>query len=206
VRTHLFLVLVLSGLSAAGQTGGMGAVVAPPSNPPGQTGLSTRLKHTDELKQELEVNAAILSRIPADPLIRPDPLGPIFRPVDNLSERFDQTSRLKFGATYTFLNQYATVVPDGVRHNQFSGRLDFTGAWGVYQHASTAGSISLLIRSGSNIGISQQFNLSDRIGSGLYLNCLQGGGPQELITVNIRYWRQDFLDRRLSTTAAIQIG
>src|ERR1700729_154534 len=115
----------------------MGAVVAPPSHPPRQTGLSTRLKHTDELKQELEVNAAILSRIPADPLIRPDPLGPIFRPVDNLSERFDQTSRLKFGATYTFLNQYATVVPDGFRQNQFSGHLDFTVAWGVYQHAST---------------------------------------------------------------------
>jgi porin len=68
-----------------------------------------------------------------------------------------------------------------------------TGAWGVYQHGSTAGSISLLIRSGSNIGISQQFNLSDKIGSGLYLNCLQGGGPQEPITVNILYWRQERL-------------
>jgi porin len=89
-------------------------------------------------------------------------------------------------------------VPDGVRHNQFSGRLDFTGAWGVYQHGSTAGSISLLIRSGSNIGISQQFNLSDKIGSGLYLNCLQGGGPQEPITVNVLYWRQDLLNQRLS--------
>ena len=139
------------------------------------------------------MNAAILSRIPADPLIRPDPLGPIFRNIDNLSERFVLSSRLKFGATYTFLNQYATIVPESVRHNQFSGRLDFTGAWGVYQHASTAGSISLLIRSGSNIGISQQFNLSDKIGSGLYLNCLQGGGPQEPITVNILYWRQERL-------------
>jgi porin len=104
VRSNLFLVLVVSGLSAAGQTGGLSAIVAPPSNPPGQTELSSGIKHTDELKQELDVNAAILSRIPADPLIRPDPLGPIFRPVDNLSERFAQTSRLKFGATYTFLN------------------------------------------------------------------------------------------------------
>ena len=206
MRTHLLLILVVSGLSAAAQTGGISAVVAPPSNPPGQTEPSPAIRHTDELKQELDVNAAILSRIPADPLIRPDPLRPIFRDIDNLSEKFVLSSRLKFGATYTFLNQYATVVPESVRHNQLSGRLDFTGAWGVYQHASTAGSISLLIRSGSNIGISQQFNLSDRIGSGLYLNCLQGGGPQELITVNIRYWRQDFLDRRLSTTAAIQIG
>ena len=105
---------------------------------------------------------------------------------------------MKFGATYTFLNQYATITPDGVRHDQPSGRLDFTGAWSVYDHESTAGSISLLIRSGTNIGMSQQFNLSDRLGSGLYLNCLQGGGPQEPITVNILYWRQDFLNKRLS--------
>ena len=46
--------------------------------------------------------------------------------------------------------------------------------------------------------MSQQFNLSDLLGSGLYLNCLQGGGPQEPITVNILYWRQDFLSKRLS--------
>jgi porin len=144
------------------------------------------------------VNAALLSKIPADPLVQHDPLAPILRPVDNLSERLAQSARLKFGATYTFLNQYAANVPEGVRHNQFSGRLDFTGAWAAYDHGSTAGSISLLVRSGTNIGISQQFNLSDRIGSGLYLNCLQGGGPQEPITVNILYWRQDFLDKRLS--------
>jgi len=105
---------------------------------------------------------------------------------------------LKFGATYTFLNQYATSTPDGVRHDQPSGRLDFTGAWAVYDHEGTAGSISLLIRSGTNIGMSQQFNLSDQLGSGLYLNCLQGGGPQEPITVNVLYWRQDFLNKRLS--------
>jgi porin len=105
---------------------------------------------------------------------------------------------LKFGATYTFLNQYATVTPGGVRHDQLSGRLDFTGAWVAYDNGSTAGSISLLVRSGSNIGMSQQFNLSDRLGSGLFLNCLQGGGPQEPITVNILYWREDFLAKRLS--------
>ena len=198
MRTHLLLILVVSGLSCAGQTGGISAVVAPPSSPPAQTEPSTAIKHSDELKQELDVNAAILSRIPSDPLIRPDPLGPIFRNIDNLSERFVLSSRLKFGATYTFLNQYATIVPESVRHNQFSGRLDFTGAWGVYKHGSTAGSISLLIRSGTNIGMSQQFNLSNRLGSGLYLNCLQGGGPQEPITVNILYWRQDFLNKRLS--------
>ena len=42
----------------------------------------------------------------------------------------------------------------------------------MYDHESSAGSISLLVRSGTNIGISQQFNLSDSLGSALYLNCL----------------------------------
>jgi porin len=155
-------------------------------------------REVDELRQQLDVDAAALSKIPADPLIQPDPLAPTFRPVDKLTDRLAQSTRLKFGATYTFLNQYATITPDATRHNQFSGRLDFTGAWAAYDHGSSAGSISLLVRSGTNIGISQQFNLSDRIGSGLYLNCLQGGGPQEPITVNVLYWRQDLLAKRLS--------
>ena len=165
----LLFLLVLSA-SAAGQSGNQSGQIKPPSSAKEQP---------DELKQELDVNSALLSKMPADPLVQPDPSAPIFKPVDKLSERLTQSTRLKFGATYTFLNQYAAIVPDGVpRHNQFSGRLDFTGAWSAYDHGSSAGSISLLVRSGANIGISQQFNLSDRLGSGLYLNCLQGGGPR----------------------------
>ena len=194
----LLLSLALS-LPASAQSGGMDTAPTPQSSQPSQFNQPTTVKReVDELRQQLDIDAAALSKIPADPLIQPDPLRPIFRPVDNLSDHLAQSARLKFGATYTFLNQYATITPDAVRHNQFSGRLDFTGAWAVYDHGSTAGSISLLVRSGTNIGISQQFNLSDRIGSGLYLNCLQGGGPQEPITVNILYWRQDLLGKRLS--------
>jgi hypothetical protein len=57
--------------------------------------------------------------------------------------------------------------------------------------------ISLLVRSDINIGISQQFNLSDSLGPGLYLNCLQGRGPQEPIALNILYWRQDLREGHL---------
>ncbi len=196
----MLLLLLAASLSTAGQSRGTNAAPAPQLGQPSQSTPPAAVKQeTDELKQQLDVDAAALSKIPADPLIRPDPLSPIFQPVDKLSDRLAQSARLKFGATYTFLNQYATIVPDGVpRHNQLSGRLDFTGAWSVYDHGSTAGSISLLVRSGTNIGVSQQFNLSDSIGSGLYLNCLQGGGPQEPITLNILYWRQDFFEKRLS--------
>jgi porin len=199
VRTYSFLFLFAYNLLAFGQSAD---VSAPPADqpsvhaegPPSNIGSS----HPDELKQELDAYAIELSRIPADPLIQPDPVAPMLRPIDKVVDLSIHSLHLKFGATYTFLNQYATTTPDGVRHDQPSGRLDFTGAWNVYDHETTAGSISLLIRSGTNIGISQQFNLSDRLGSGLYLNCLQGGGPQEPITVNILYWRQDFLEKRLS--------
>jgi porin len=198
LKALLLLLLLAPGLPALGQSEPDGAPT-PPTSPSDQSKPFTPAKrHSDELKQELDVDSLALSKIPADPLIQPDPLAPITRPVDRLADKSAQSLRLKFGVTYTFLNQYATITPDSIRHNQFSGRLDFTGAWAAYEHGSTAGSISLLVRSGANIGISQKFNLSDSLGSGLYLNCLQGGGPQEPITLNVLYWRQDFLYHRLS--------
>src|SRR5580698_6149900 len=197
-RTHLLLLLFASSLLAFGESGDLSPAPAGQTSPQAQSSSTIRKVQPDELNQELDAYAVELSKIPADPLIQPDPVAPILRPIDMLVDHSIQSLRLKFGATYTFLNQYATITPDGVRHDQPSGRLDFTGAWSVYDHESTAGSISLLVRSGTNIGMSQQFNLSDQIGSGLYLNCLQGGGPQEPITLNILYWRQDFLRKRLS--------
>jgi porin len=148
--------------------------------------------------QELDADSAALAKIPPDPLFANDPLRVVLDPIDRTAARFIPNDRMAFSATYTFLNQYATVTPEGVRHNQTSGRLDFSGTWIAYNHESTAGSFSLLVRSGTNIGISQQRNLSDSLGSGLYLNCLQGGGPQRPITLNILYYRQDFLAKRLS--------
>jgi porin len=150
------------------------------------------------IQQELDAIAGPVARIPVDPLYPRDPLSPLLRPFGMAGDWAGHTSHINFGATYTFLNQYATVTPDNVRHDQFSGRLDLNGNWAVYSSESTAGSIGLLVRSGTNIGMSQQWNLSDKLGSGLYLNCLQGGGEQEPITLNILYWRQDFLARRLS--------
>ncbi|NYF52009.1 carbohydrate porin [Tunturiibacter gelidoferens] len=149
--------------------------------------------------QMLDSASAALGKVPADPLLETDPLGFATRAADKGSRWLEGVARLRFGATYTFLNQYATVIPDtATRHDQLSGRLDFTGNWVVYDNESTAGSIGLLVRSGTNIGMSQQFNLSDQMGSGIFLNCLQGGGAQRPISVNILYWRQDFMNKRLS--------
>ena len=199
MRARLVLLFLGSSLLAFGQSDHVAAAIADQPSPPRQSRPSTiKNAQPDDLKQELDADAIALSKIPADPLIQPDPAAPILRPIDILVDRSIDSLRLKFGATYTFLNQYATITPDSVRHNQTSGRLDFTGAWTVYDHESSAGSISLLVRSGTNIGYSQQWNLSDQLGSGLYLNCLQGGGPQQPITLNVLYWRQDFLRKRLS--------
>jgi porin len=189
---YLFLFLVmLSTLSVAQSGSGRGhsdSQAVPTTQATSAAGVWLA---PDELKQELDAYAIALSKVPAEPLIQPDPLAPIFQPIDRLTDQVSQAEKLKFGATYTFLNQYATSAPDGVRQDQLSGRLDFTAAWVAYNHESSRGSVSMLVRSGTNIGTSQQFNLSDRLGSGIYLNCLQGGGAQEPITLNILYWRQD---------------
>jgi porin len=199
MRTLPLVFFVAVGLTASGQNGSGSSGSAPQSNQAGYNRSYTSLAEVpDELRQELDRDAAALSKVPADPILKPDPLGPILEPFDRLTDRINQSARLKIGTTYTFVSQYATATPDSVRHDQTSGRADFTAAWKAYDHESNAGTISLLVRSGTNIGISQQFNLSQSLGSGLTLNCLQGGGPQEPIMVNILYWRQDLFNERFS--------
>jgi porin len=196
VSAGLLLFLVGASISAAGQE---------TQDKPGQSqgAAPVRPAPAPEPKyiQELDSNAAALGKIPPDPLFEKDPLGPILKPIDVTARRFVPSSKMAFSATYTFLNQYATITPDGVRHNQTSGRLDFSGSYVLYDNEKTAGSFSLLVRSGTNIGYSQQWNLSDALGSGVYLNCLQGGGAQRPITLNVLYYRQDFLAKRLSIYA-----
>ena len=96
--------------------------------------------------QELDSVSAALGKIPPDPLFATDPLQPILKPIDVTARRFAPSNKMAFSATYTFLNQYATITPDGVRHNQTSGRLDFSGTYVAYDNEKTAGSFSLLVR------------------------------------------------------------
>lgn len=129
VKTCPLLLLFASSLYAAGQSSTTNAVPVRESSEPFvvRQPPSPLTKETDELRQELDVDAAALSKIPSDPLVQPDPLAPVFQPVDKLRDSLAQSARLKFGATYTFLNQYATVTPDSVRHNQLSGRSILVG-------------------------------------------------------------------------------
>ena len=148
--------------------------------------------------QALDQDAAVLATVPSDPLFKRDPLRPVLRPVDAVMNELRKAERLSFAATYTVVNQYATKTPAGVRHNWGTGRFDLSGGWKAYDHGGSAGTFSMLVRSGVNLGVSQKFNLSDALGSGLVLNCLPGGGPQEPITLNVLYYRQDFYRKKFA--------
>jgi porin len=178
VRTCSLLLLFASNLLAFGQSGDVSAGAAQLSQPSQSWPSAIKSHEPDELKQELDANAIILSKIPAEPPMQPDPVAPILRPVNRLVDTSIHSLRSKFGPIYTFLNQYATITPDGVRHDQPSGRLDFTGAWAVYDHERTAGSISLLIRSGTNIGMSQQFNLTTSSAQGCTSTACRAAAPR----------------------------
>jgi porin len=150
------------------------------------------------LGQALDQDVAVLSRVPPDPLFQTDPFRPLLRPGDLALNELRKSERLSIGATYTVVNQYATSTPEGVRHNWATARFDLAAGWKFYNGEGSSGSFSLLVRSGTNIGMSEQFNLSDSLGSGLVLNCLPGGGPQEPITLNVLYYRQDFYQKKMA--------
>ena len=174
------------------------AAPATPKFTPRSVHYDTLTQEPDDLRQEIDWDSVAASKIPADPVFNHDFFSPVVAPFNRTTDWMSQTARLKFGATYTFVSQYATQTPDHVRHAETDGRADVTAAWKVYEHGSTAGSISMVVRSQVNIGISQQYNLSNGLGSGLTLNCLQGGGAEQPITLNLLYWRQDILHKRLS--------
>lgn len=148
--------------------------------------------------QALDQDVAVLSRVPSDPLFVRDPFRLLLVPTDKTMNELRKKEGLSFAATYTVVNQYATSTPEGIRHNWGTGRFDLAGGWKAYDHGGSAGSFSLLVRSGTNLGVSQQFNLSDSLGSGLVLNCLPGGGAQRPITLNVLYYRQDFYQKRMA--------
>jgi porin len=130
-------------------------------------------------------------------LWQPDPLCPILSPVAAANLRLKKATNLNLKASYTFLYQYATVTPD-TRHGQISARLDFQGDWTAHTRGKDSSSFTMLLRSGTNIGQSQQWNLSDSLGSILGLNSLQGGGAQRPITINLLYFRQTWAAQRVA--------
>ncbi|MGA7472791.1 MAG: hypothetical protein WBW60_08685, partial [Candidatus Sulfotelmatobacter sp.] len=82
-------------LSAFGQSDGVNTRHPAQNAQVSQSKSPTRLKQEpDDLKQELDVDALALSKIPADPIFQRDPLAPIFQPIDKLVDKIAQLERL----------------------------------------------------------------------------------------------------------------
>jgi porin len=165
--------------------------VQPESNRP-------RPQTAGNISQELDSYIKSTASVSPNPLFHSSLFDMFPDQVTDAARWLFEWESLKLGLTYTLLNQYAVDTPPGVRHNQASGRFDLSGAMPLYEGKSTAGSFSLLVRGSTNIGISQQFNLSDALGSTTLINCLSGFGAARPISVNLLYYRQDFLHKRLS--------
>jgi porin len=165
--------------------------VQPESNRP-------RPQSGNNISQELDSYIKSTASVSPNPLFHSSLLDVFPDQVTDAARWLFEWESLKLGLTYTLLNQYAVDTPPGVRHNQASGRFDLSGAMPLYEGKSTAGSFALLVRGSTNIGISQQFNLSDALGSTTLINCLSGFGAARPISVNLLYYRQDFLHKRLS--------
>jgi porin len=115
------------------------------------------------LSQELDSYIKSAASVTPNPLFHKSLFDVFPDEITDAARWLFEWESLKLGLTYTLLNQYAVDTPPGVRHNQASGRFDFSGAITLYEGESTAGSFSLLVRGSTNIGISQQFNLSDAL-------------------------------------------
>ncbi len=183
-------------------TGALHGQAIPASDPAATVSLQVQAedshpRQSASFSQELDSYLKAPGAAP-NPLIHYSLLDAFPNRVTDTARWLFQWESLKLGLTYTLLNQYAVDTPPGVRHNQASGRFDLSGAMPLYEGSSTAGSFSLLVRGSTNIGISQQFNLSDALGSTTLINCLAGFGAARPISLNLLYYRQDFLHKRLS--------
>src|ERR1700733_14788059 len=165
--------------------------VQPESNRP-------RPQTAGNISQELDSYIKSTASVSPNPLFHSSLFDMFPDQVTDAARWLFEWESLKLGLTYTLLNEYAVDTPPGVRHNQASGRFDLSSAMPLYNGESTAGSFSLLVRGSTNIGISQQFNLSDALGSTTLINCLSGFGAARPISLNLLYYRQDFLRKRLS--------
>ena len=139
-----------------------------------------------------------------DPLISPDPAAPLLAPYYDLKHATLNDLDLHVQLGYTFLYQYATNVlsPADVRNDGrdlLNGRLDFGVEWRFLHYGSsdTAG-ITALLRSGTNIGRSQDFILNSNVGAAQGIDSLQGGSKQVADSLNLIYYEQTFFDRKLA--------
>ena len=139
MSTLPFVVFVAFGLTSVGQNQNASSSTAQQSAQPEEAATySSLMQETDDLRQELDRDALALSKVPADPILKTDPFEAILEPFERLTLHINESAKLKIGATYTFVNQYALSGPDGVRRDQTSGRADVTALASARAHEHVA--------------------------------------------------------------------
>ena len=147
-----------------------------------------------------------LSRDKVEPLLG-SPLSPVMSPIRNIEEYLNQSLGMNFGIYYTLLYQNVTsdAVP-GSQRNIGTGRLDFNMVWNLWEYPGAGqsneghdghGLIGILVRQGNQIGVPNDVNTDQAVGSTQGLNSLYTGSAGGAATLNLFYYQQGLMDDRL---------
>ena len=134
------------------------------------------------------------------------PLSPVMSPIRNIEEYLNQTLGLNFGIYYTLLYQNIQNPVPGTERNIGTGRLDFNVVWNLWENPDSAekdaghdghGLFGILVRQGNQIGVPNNVNTEQSVGSTQGLNSLYTGGAGGAATLNLLYYQQGILDDRV---------
>ncbi|MEE2681117.1 MAG: carbohydrate porin [Planctomycetota bacterium] len=134
------------------------------------------------------------------------PLSPVMSPIRNVEDYLNQTLGMNFGIYYTLLYQNVSDPIPGSQNNIGTGRLDFNMVWNLWEspgpNQANAGHeghglIGILMRQGNQIGVPNDVNTDQAVGSTQGLNSLYTGSAGGSATLNLLYYQQGFMDDRV---------
>ena len=133
-----------------------------------------------------------------DPLL-PSPLAAPLAPLRNGESWTKQNMGLTWNIYYTLLYQHATRTNDGLGRDAGSGRLDLNFDWVIFDEPDLGrGSIGFLLRSGVELGQSNDYTIGNAVGSApVNLNALQWTYPTSF---DLLYWQQAWCNDRVIAT------
>jgi porin len=147
---------------------------------------------------------APLGRPDVDPLLG-SPLEPLMSPIRNVESYLQDNHGLNFGIYYTLLYQHVSdPVADSPR-NFGTGRLDVNLVWNLWEYPVKGhldagevghGLLGVLVRQGNQIGVPNDVNTAESVGSIQGLDSLYTGQYGGAATLNLLYYQQGFLDDR----------
>ena len=134
------------------------------------------------------------------------PLSPVMSPIRNIEEYLNQTLGMNFGIYYTLLYQNVSDPIPGSQNNIGTGRLDLNMVWNLWESPGSGeaheghdghGLVGILMRQGNQIGVPNDVNTDNSVGSTQGLNSLYTGQAGGAATLNLFYYQQGLMDDRL---------